>query len=193
VGKYPKAAILSFLITILLAGALYYFINRVYPDFNPIGEWLRHVPKLSDADYTFYSGPQGGTYNTIGKFVEGRFDGDDDAIHHKESSGSSENAMKIRVEGSAFGIVQEEDVRKDEDIKNHIKLITPLFLERMHIFYRKVCLVKLGMILLFHQAFQGKLAPKKNHFSSFTFNCVKHAEATARHSYFTITAPFIIG
>ena len=60
VQKYPGATVISLLITVLLAIALNNIINKVYPEFNPFGNLVHNIFRIPDAQYTFYSGPEGG-------------------------------------------------------------------------------------------------------------------------------------
>jgi TRAP-type uncharacterized transport system substrate-binding protein len=166
IKKYPGSAILSFVFTIAVTCIVYYFINKTYPEFKPLDNWLSYIGKKHDAPYTFYSGKPGGTYYAIGNIIQGKFKDDGDSISNDSTSGGYENLMKVTVEGNAFGIMQEELIKKDDELRKNVQVIAPLFLERMHIFYRKK---------LFRNINSGYPILLSNNIDTSILHCIAHS------------------
>src|SRR5258708_35601690 len=90
-----------------------------------------------DEQYNFYSGEDGGTYYRIGEAIEGRCQDDGDVIHNCRTGGCYDNTMKVTIEGNSFGLIQQEMMRDNDQLRNEVRVVAPIFLERMHILYRK--------------------------------------------------------
>ena len=57
------------------------------------------------------------------------------AIVNQESSGGLDNARSVMTMPNSFGLVQEDTLAKEDFIRDHIRYVTPLYLERLHIIY----------------------------------------------------------
>ncbi|MBC7827346.1 MAG: hypothetical protein H7122_06350 [Chitinophagaceae bacterium] len=131
--RYPQAAIMSLFLVIAFTYLVCYGLNKIYPDLN----LLDKVFPGKSVRYHFYSGFQGGTYYTIGDAIKGPFANEGDSLVNCSTKGGYENAMKVIIQKNSFGLIQEEIIHADDPLRKNVRFITPLFLERMHIFYRK--------------------------------------------------------
>jgi TRAP-type uncharacterized transport system substrate-binding protein len=124
-----------FVMAIIISVMAYRYIVTPYPDrdlFGQVRRWL-----FSNA-YDFYSGQDRGLYFAIGSTLDNatqRMPGI--KITNRTSAGGVENAIKVASSTSAFGLVQEDSIPEGDFIRNEIKFVTPLFLEQVHILYRK--------------------------------------------------------
>ena len=57
------------------------------------------------------------------------------AVVNEESSGGLANATYVMTTPNSFGLVQEDTLPKDDFIRDSIRYVTPLYLERLHIIY----------------------------------------------------------
>ncbi len=95
---------------------------------------------ISQEKYVFYSGVENGFYNIIGKAIEENM-GKNDKIKFEieATNGANSNLDKVSNSSKAFGIIQQDTLKTnliDELFyKKRIKLITPLFKERLHVLY----------------------------------------------------------
>jgi len=137
VKRYPRAALFSVILVLFLSFTFSYFLGKVYPEFKLADKFLSFLGIHRVEQYNFYTGQPNGAYWAIGEAVEGRFKEDGDSIHNCVTSGGSENAMKLTTELNSFGFIQEEMINHDDQLKKNVRIISPIFLERMHIFYRK--------------------------------------------------------
>ena len=132
-NRYPLTAIMTVGIVIIFIFLLYYCLGKIYPDLKLFDNLL---PKKA-IKYHFYTGYPAGTYHTIGKNVEGEFTRNGDSIINDTTKGGYENAMKVIIQKNSFGLIQEEMINQNDLLRKNVRFITPLFLERMHIIYRK--------------------------------------------------------
>jgi TRAP-type uncharacterized transport system substrate-binding protein len=135
--RYPLAAFFSFVVVCLLTLLLTYMVGKIFPDVKLTDKIFSHLGFEHDASYNFYTGPEGGSYYAIGKAVEGKFQEDGDMINNCETGGGSENAMRLTTERNAFGLIQEDMINHDDQLKKNVRIISPIFQERLHIFYKK--------------------------------------------------------
>ncbi len=135
--RYPDATALSVLLVVIFAWLFSYFIGTIYPNFRLFEKLSSLVGLDRNMNYNFYTAKPGGAYYAIGEAVNGKSADDGDEIKNCETSGGSENAMKLTTEKNSFGLIQEEILNHDDQLRKNIRIVTPLFLERMHIFYRK--------------------------------------------------------
>ena len=106
--------------------------------YDPNNNLLRQVWRgVVQENYTFYSGSPGGFYIKIGKLLDKETERDAGIrVVVKETSGGFENATSVMKTTSSFGLVQEDTISENNFIREHIRYITPLYLEQMHIIYR---------------------------------------------------------
>lgn len=142
IRRYPGAALISLGLALIMAFLLCYLVGRIYPDFKLFNNLFAKLGAAHNEQYNFYSGEDSGTYYKIGKAIEGRFQDDGDMIHNCKTGGGYDNAMKVTIEGNSFGLIQQEMMKDNDQLRSDVKIITPIFLERMHIFYRKELLKK---------------------------------------------------
>lgn len=133
---YPKTMLLTLLLVSGLVLLFYYYFGVLYPEFKLFDTLASQAGFQHNKKYNFYSGAPKGVYYTIGNALNGPLD-DGDSIFNRKTLGGSENAMKLTIEKNSFGLIQEEIMNHDDQLKKNVRIITPLFLERMHIFYRK--------------------------------------------------------
>jgi len=126
--RYPRITALSLGLVLILAAIFCYYLGLLYPQF-----------KLFDGvtKYNFFSGQPGGAYYSIGNAINGMFGNEGDSIINRRTSGGSENGMKLTFEKESFGLIQEELINHDDQLRKNVRIVTPLFLDRMHIVYRK--------------------------------------------------------
>jgi TRAP-type uncharacterized transport system substrate-binding protein len=56
---------------------------------------------------------------------------------NKQTNGGAENAVRVLTTRASFGLLQENTLSKSDMIRQKIRFVTPLYLERMHVLYRK--------------------------------------------------------
>src|SRR5260221_3015383 len=137
IRRYPGAALISLGLALVMAFLLCYLAGRVYPDFQLFNNLSSKIGMAHDEQYNFYSGEDGGTYYRIGEAIEGPFQDDGDVIHNCRTGGGYDNAMKVTIEGNSFGLIQQEMMRDNDQLRNEVRVVAPIFLERMHMLYRK--------------------------------------------------------
>jgi NMT1-like family len=133
IKRYPASALLSLALVIIFTFLICYMLNKVYPELKLFAGIL---PQKA-INYNFYTGIREGTYHTIGKKVEGKFTATGDSVINCETKGGYENAMNVIIQKNSFGLIQEELISQNDPLRKNVRFISPLFLERMHIFYRK--------------------------------------------------------
>lgn len=110
-----------------------YTIEFYNPDSN-IWQYFR----LTSKNYNFFSGSPGGLYIEIGKLIQSKTaENSTINVRNIESLGGSENVIKVLTTPRSFGLVQEETVKENDMIREQLNYVTPLYLERIHIIYRK--------------------------------------------------------
>jgi len=140
--RYPQATALSIGLVVILACLFSYYLGKLYPDFKLIDKLSSLFGVKHNKKYNFYTARPGSAYYAIGHAVEGKFP-DGDSVINRETSGGSENALKLTIEENSFGLIQEEIINHDDQLQKNVRMVAPILLERMHIFYRKD-LVKSG-------------------------------------------------
>ncbi len=134
--RYPRISLLSFVMVLLFVLLLFYYFGKIYPEFMLFDKLSSYAGFSHNQKYNFYSGQTGGDYNTIGNWVSGIYE-DGDTVVNTVTSGGSENAMKTTMNKNSFALIQEEILNHDDQLLNNVRVVTPLFMERMHIFYRE--------------------------------------------------------
>ena len=135
--RYPRTTALSIALVLILTSLFCYFLGMLYPQFRLFSNLSNRLSARENKKYQFYTGRPIGAYYSIGNTVHGIFGDRGDSICNKPTSGGYENAMKLTIEKNAFGLIQEELINHDDQLRKNVRIVTPLFLERMHILYRK--------------------------------------------------------
>ena len=132
-GKLTRNILL--LIALAISITTYTYVVDIY-DSN--ANFLKQVWRgIFQESYTFCSGAEGGFYCQIGRLLEretARNAGI--VVHDKPTSGGFENAVSVGSKSSAFGLLQEDTLTQNDSLRDRLRYITPLYLERMHILYR---------------------------------------------------------
>ena len=135
--QFPYEIFMSIILLAVLTIVVSYLVGRVFPQYkvtDKLFAWAHIKPK---AEYNFYTGPKGGAYYAIGEAVNRGFRKEGDCVINMQTTGGSENAMKLTTEKNAFGFIQEEMIAHDDQLKKNVRIVSPIFLERLHIFYKK--------------------------------------------------------
>lgn len=135
-----------------------YVIDIVDPrkkyDFIDDLRWL-----VGGQQYEFYSGSEGGFYIRLGKLLERRTaERHSLKVKNVLTSGGLENARKVSSSSRSFGLVQEDTLSRDDFLRDHIRYIAPLYLERMHILYDSYALSRPEVIESYQLARQAEMA-----------------------------------
>ena len=141
--RYPQATALSIGLVAILACLFCYYLGKLYPNFKLFDKLSSQLGVKHNKKYNFYTSQPGGAYYAIGEAVNGKFS-DGDSVKNCPTSGGCENALKLTIEENSFGLIQEEIITHDDQLQKNVRIVTPLLLERMHIFYRKDLLKKFG-------------------------------------------------
>ncbi|MEM9283485.1 MAG: TIR domain-containing protein, partial [Verrucomicrobiota bacterium] len=122
-------------VALILSIFAYLFVAGLLgPNRNLFAQLFRQfVP----ASYTLFSGSEGGFYIKMGEFLqlETREGEEGIVVSNQPSSGAINNARKVMVTKRSFGFVQEDTLQARDFERNHIRYVTPLYLERLHILY----------------------------------------------------------
>jgi TRAP-type uncharacterized transport system substrate-binding protein len=91
---------------------------------------------LGQEEYHIFTGSEGGFYIEIGQALENRTleDGRIKFIN-EQSNGALNNARNVASHAKTFGLVQEDTLKRDDFLREHIRYVSPLYLERMLILY----------------------------------------------------------
>ncbi len=137
------------LLGIITSVAVYYYIVDFYNPESNIFNKLKFKPER----FAFYSGGEGGFYIRIGKSLQENTKRKKDKIiiENYETAGGSENAIKVLTTPSSFGLVQEETIKENDFIRDNLNYVAPLYMERMHILYKKSSYKKITGSSLKHQ------------------------------------------
>ena len=136
-SRYPRTTALSFGLVLILALLFCYLLGVLYPQFNLFANLAYRLGIQHSKKYNFYTGASTGAYYAVGKAVNGKFGSNGDSVINQKTSGGSENAMKLTIEKNSFGLIQEELINHDDQLRKNVRIVAPLFLERMHIVYRE--------------------------------------------------------
>jgi hypothetical protein len=136
----------------IFVALLLFLLQLVNPEYNTYFKYFG-LNYNHGENFRFYSGKEPGAYAKIGRAITNdalskrKMDGalvsiglleDKDTLENFASSGGYENFMKVTSEKNSFGLVQEAVLHlQDEQLLKSIKVIAPLFEERLHILYRK--------------------------------------------------------
>jgi hypothetical protein len=152
IKRHPRSAIISVILAYVLSVLLLYILDLVNPNNKLSYKKILPFSNIHGVKYIFYSGEKRSTYYKIGKAITrdlpfpnsngaadsiGLFD-DRDTLENIETSGGYENLMKVTSQNNSFSLVQDAVIKlQDDQLLKSINIITPLFEERLHIFYRK--------------------------------------------------------
>lgn len=125
-----------FLTAILVSITAYTYIVEFY---DPNANFLKQIWRgIVQESYTFHSGAEGGFYIQVGKLLEKETVSNVGIkIYNEESSGGFENAVSVASSASAFGLLQEDTLTEKDSLRERLRFITPLYVERMHVLYRR--------------------------------------------------------
>lgn len=120
-------------VSILISVAVYnILINKIAPTENVLSLFTHNKPL-----YKFYSGSKGGFYIKIGSSVETHFKKNQSyQIVNEETDGGLDNVIKVVADPNSFGLVQESTLSSGDMLRNHVRFVSPLYMERLHIVYR---------------------------------------------------------
>lgn len=131
-GPFLFYLILIFAVVIATSG--YSYIVDFYDPTQNFITPFKHI----NSEYTFYTGSPGGFHIQIGNLVERRMAQDSGIqIKNVESPGPFANAINVMHTPLSFGLIQEDTLEKDDFIREKIKFVVPLYMERLHILYRR--------------------------------------------------------
>ena len=121
-------------VSICLAVAFYTYTVEYYDSDRNIWSYFRFKSK----NYTFFTGSTGGFYIEIGNLIESKTrESSIINVRNVESLGGSENAIKVLTTPRSFGLIQEETLKGNDVVRDQLNYVTPLYMERIHIIYRK--------------------------------------------------------
>src|SRR6266403_300628 len=126
IKRYPGAALISLGLALIMAFLLCYLAGRLYPDFQLFNNLSSKIGMAHDEQYNFYSGEDSGTYFKIGEAIAGRFPDDGDLIQNCKTGGGYDNAMKVTIEGNSFGLIQQEMMRDNDQLRNEVRVVAPI-------------------------------------------------------------------
>ena len=130
-----RARTVLVVLAVLFGAGIYSYVVDIYdPNKNLLSQIWRGIRQHQ---YIFYSGASGGFYIEIGKALEANTSADASIAvdNDEESTGGLYNATKVMTTPNSFGLVQEDTLPKEDFIRDHIRYVTPLYLERLHIIY----------------------------------------------------------
>jgi len=149
ITRHPGSAIISVILAYGLSVFLLYILNIIKPDYQISYKKLLPFSNIHGEKYNFYSGEDSGIYAKIGRAITsdaikqkgfgsiGLFD-DQDTLENIGTSGGYENFMKVTSQNNSFSLVQNAVIKlQDDQLLKSVNIVTPLFEERLHIFYRK--------------------------------------------------------
>jgi hypothetical protein len=150
--RHPRSAFISIILAYVFSVLLLYVLDLLNPNNKLSYKLLLPGSNIHGEKYIFYSGEKSSTYAKIGKAITrdipmpgsisgsdsiGLFD-DSDTLENIGTSGGYENFMKVTSQNNSFSLVQDAVIKlQDDQLLKSINIITPLFEERLHIFYRK--------------------------------------------------------
>ena len=125
-----------FLTALLVSITAYTYVVEFY---DPNANFLKQVWRgIVQESYTFHSGAEGGFYIQVGKLLEKETANNAGIkIYNKKSYGGFENAISVVNSASAFGLLQEDTLTDTDFLRERLRYITPLYVEHMHILYRR--------------------------------------------------------
>lgn len=145
--KLRNARMVMFSATVFAIG-LYYL---VFDFWAPNNNFIKLISRPSTVN--FYSGAKGGFYVQIGEFLERKntiknhlvpqvFPAQHPFYKVQPTNGALENLNRVITGHSAVGLVNEITAPPQYYTRSQAKLITSLYMERLHIFYNKAAFRK---------------------------------------------------
>jgi len=128
------------LLGILISLVIYYLIADYYTPFkNVLKYW-----SAKDDVYTFFSGSKEGFYNKIGielnklNSTKNDFETNNIRVNVVDStSGGLDNAIQVLSRKKSFGLIQESTLSSNDELREQINYVSPLYMERLHIICKK--------------------------------------------------------
>ncbi len=130
------------LMSLTISVSIYRYTMQYYNSDNDFVKIATNVIFPPHKAYYFYSDlstDEISTYAKLGQAMSRAAEQDLEAnitIKPRGESGALENAYGVLNHPNAFGIIQSDTYLSASFIKNRIKEITPLYMERLHILYR---------------------------------------------------------
>lgn len=125
---------------ILFSLVMYYLIADYYTPFkNVLNYW-----DATDEVYTFFSGSKGGFYHEIGEDLNKLNTSKDEFEHSNirievtdKTSGGLDNAIQVLSKRKSFGLIQESTLSSNDELRDKINYVSPLYMERLHIICKR--------------------------------------------------------
>ncbi|MFK8039226.1 MAG: TAXI family TRAP transporter solute-binding subunit [Crocinitomicaceae bacterium] len=130
----PKRKIRQIILPISIPPAILFY-SLVVGWINEENVLVEFFSSFRKQEINFYSGTPKGFYYSIGK--ELKKTSERLVIKNDSTTGSNMNYFKVLGDKRSFGIVQEEVLNSANFLDEHISIISPLYMERLHILYRK--------------------------------------------------------
>lgn len=116
--------------------------------------------QFTGEEYLFQAGSRKGTYYKIGEKLHELANEDEQSLELIVNGGSSEILDKLLQNSYSFGLVQEDVLAKAEISQKAVRIIAPLYAERLHVLYR---IDRWKQILGFEPSEPNKLIRTKEH------------------------------
>lgn len=121
------------ILALFLAVGIYYLYFEQWAYTDNLFSQLK-----SEATYNFYSGSRGGFYIRIGNYLDSVSNaGEKIKVKNNTTGGSVENWNSVVTKTNAFALVNELTAPENNDNRAKANYVTPVYMERLHIFYRK--------------------------------------------------------
>jgi len=88
-------------------------------------------------EFKIYTGDSTGTYSKLGNALFSNSKEHDLIVNQERTKGGGENITKIVSKQKSFSFVQEELIKNNNLLTENIRVISPLYTERLHIIYNK--------------------------------------------------------
>ena len=128
------------IVAIIIAVATYHY---VFDYKTEAGSFISLIT-ADPIQYNFYSGSPGGFYIKIGDYLENATKEKRKKIGESyfqieaiSTAGGVENLKNVLTHTNSFGLANEITSPPDDYARTQANFITPLYMERLHIFYRK--------------------------------------------------------
>lgn len=129
----PKERIAILVVSVVTAGVAYFFvIDALAPSRNVIRR-LSNMAGLNS--YEIFSGKQGGVYIKIGDVIQESTEVANRPLGENESA--ADNVGRVLKQPLSFGLCQEDVLIKSGLEPGALRIVGPLYDERLHVLYRK--------------------------------------------------------
>ncbi len=131
--KFSQFRTVIAVVSIFVAVLAYIFVINYWAPSDNIFRMLNDNSK-----FKFYSGPPNGIYIKIGNYLSAKSkDESDITIVQESTDGDIDNWNKVLTHPNSFTLANEVSAPLNEDNRSKANFITPVYMERLHIFYRK--------------------------------------------------------